>query len=665
MAPRPQPAAAALRGRRRRTRPPRSGPGARHRPARRAPRPWCASSPGPTCPRSWPPPSTCRRSSRRSSSRARRRAARRPAGGRRRAGGRRGRQRRPAQRRRAHPGRLLAGADGPGAGGHPRRLLRRRRLLPDRRAPLRQDQEGLRRSTSPSPPSSRPPPSPPAPRSSPPSWGSRWRRRPAAAPTAPCPPRQRRSPHGPRPRRRRRAAVPARRGAWSPLVQIQAGGGAERPAFFCVHGAGATSSTSATWPFASAPDQPFFGLQARGVDGKLTPLTRVEEMAALYLSEIRRVQPHGPYLLGGYSGGGVIAFEMARQLRQQGEETAFLGLHRHLLPDAPHPAGHPGQLAQPAPTTGSATPASCPGRRADTFRALPPAGARIKLLPQARRGPPPRSARPAALGHPSARPRRLPAPAVRRPGRPVPRRRSDIRRTTTASTTWAGAAHFAGGRGDPLHPRHPRQPGAGAQRDHPGRRAARLRRPRRPPRRPATMAPIRRSGGAGGGAPGRPGRPGLWRWWPGTDARLARRAGLPAGLRRPPCRSAWPVSPMAGPPVLPADQPAGLLHPTPAAPRAGGQAAARSTRSAADLRPSLPGRRLPHRRGHHPPGLARPGPAPPARTAAAVGDRRRPRPRGRPAQLPRPASPVPRAGVPPPSSSTSASTASATAPGGA
>jgi thioesterase domain-containing protein len=71
-------------------------------------------------------------------------------------------------------------------------------------------------------------------------------------------------------------------------------------------------------------DQPFYGLQAQGVDGKLPPLERIEDMASQYLESIRKVQPNGPYLLGGYSGGGVVAFEMAQQLHQVGEEVALL-----------------------------------------------------------------------------------------------------------------------------------------------------------------------------------------------------------------------------------------------------------------------------------------------------------------------------------------------------
>jgi acyl transferase domain-containing protein/thioesterase domain-containing protein/acyl carrier protein len=68
-------------------------------------------------------------------------------------------------------------------------------------------------------------------------------------------------------------------------------------------------------------DRPFYALQARGLYGDAEPHETFEEMAADYLAELREVQPHGPYLLGGFSGGGLIAFEMARRLIEQGERV--------------------------------------------------------------------------------------------------------------------------------------------------------------------------------------------------------------------------------------------------------------------------------------------------------------------------------------------------------
>jgi len=74
------------------------------------------------------------------------------------------------------------------------------------------------------------------------------------------------------------------------------------------------------------PDQPFYGLQAPGLEGEEQPYTRIEELATHYLDAIRAVQPEGPYHLGGWSVGGTIAFEMAHQLLRQGQEVELLAL---------------------------------------------------------------------------------------------------------------------------------------------------------------------------------------------------------------------------------------------------------------------------------------------------------------------------------------------------
>jgi phthiocerol/phenolphthiocerol synthesis type-I polyketide synthase E len=111
---------------------------------------------------------------------------------------------------------------------------------------------------------------------------------------------------------------------WSPLVPIQPGG--SRPPFFCMHGAGGNVLTYRDLSRHLGADQPFYGLQCRGLDGSCPPLTTVEEMAARYVKEIRRVQPYGPYYVGGYCGGGTIAFEVAQQLLAEGEQIALLAL---------------------------------------------------------------------------------------------------------------------------------------------------------------------------------------------------------------------------------------------------------------------------------------------------------------------------------------------------
>lgn len=114
------------------------------------------------------------------------------------------------------------------------------------------------------------------------------------------------------------------------LVPIQPSG--SKPPLFCMHGNGAHVLAFQDLAQYLGADQPFYGLQARGVDGVSTPLNRIEDMAAAYIEEIRAVQPEGPYYLAGFSSGGVVAFEMARQLHAKGEKVAFVGLLDTFVP---------------------------------------------------------------------------------------------------------------------------------------------------------------------------------------------------------------------------------------------------------------------------------------------------------------------------------------------
>ena len=110
---------------------------------------------------------------------------------------------------------------------------------------------------------------------------------------------------------------------WSPVVPIQPFG--SRPPFFCVHAAGGNVLLYRDLSQHLGDNQPFYGLQFPGLDGEQPLLTRIEDMAALYV-QIRTVQLHGPYYLGGYCLGGTIALEMAQQLTNQREEVALLAL---------------------------------------------------------------------------------------------------------------------------------------------------------------------------------------------------------------------------------------------------------------------------------------------------------------------------------------------------
>lgn len=111
---------------------------------------------------------------------------------------------------------------------------------------------------------------------------------------------------------------------WSSLVVLRAG--ASKPPFFCVHGIGGEVLNYRDLARHLSPDQPLYGLQAQGLDGKHPCHDRVEDMADHYINEIRSVQPVGPYYLGGLSFGGVVAFEMARQLHAQHQQVGLVAL---------------------------------------------------------------------------------------------------------------------------------------------------------------------------------------------------------------------------------------------------------------------------------------------------------------------------------------------------
>jgi amino acid adenylation domain-containing protein len=111
---------------------------------------------------------------------------------------------------------------------------------------------------------------------------------------------------------------------WSSLVAIRPAG--KKPPFFFVHPIGGNVLNFVGFCGHFGSDRPIYGLQARGLNGEETPHTVIEEMAADYIRSIRSVQPEGPYFIGGFSAGGVVAFEMAHQLKAAGQEVATLAL---------------------------------------------------------------------------------------------------------------------------------------------------------------------------------------------------------------------------------------------------------------------------------------------------------------------------------------------------
>ncbi|MDO9119950.1 MAG: amino acid adenylation domain-containing protein [Nitrospira sp.] len=110
---------------------------------------------------------------------------------------------------------------------------------------------------------------------------------------------------------------------WQSLVAIQPSG--TGVPLFMVPGVGGNVLVFAKLARLLGTDQPLYGLQARGLDGKETPFISVSEMAAHYVQEVRRMHPDGPYLIGGVCTGGLIGYEMARQLTALGcQVTLFM-----------------------------------------------------------------------------------------------------------------------------------------------------------------------------------------------------------------------------------------------------------------------------------------------------------------------------------------------------
>lgn len=119
------------------------------------------------------------------------------------------------------------------------------------------------------------------------------------------------------------------------LVQMHAGKNQERKPFFICAGMFGNILNLRYLAQQIGKVRPVYGLQARGLYGDQEPHETFEEMAEAYLAEIRTVQPQGPYLFGGFSGGGLVAYEMAQQLRAEGEEVAIVVMLDTPIPGLP------------------------------------------------------------------------------------------------------------------------------------------------------------------------------------------------------------------------------------------------------------------------------------------------------------------------------------------
>jgi len=117
------------------------------------------------------------------------------------------------------------------------------------------------------------------------------------------------------------------------LVAMHEGEGGARSPFFLVAGMFGNVLNLRHLAQLLGNDRPFYGLQAKGLLGDDAPHTTIKAAAADYIAEIQAIQPEGPYYLGGFSGGGIHALEIAQQLKAKGEECAIL-----VLLDTPPPA---------------------------------------------------------------------------------------------------------------------------------------------------------------------------------------------------------------------------------------------------------------------------------------------------------------------------------------
>jgi len=109
-----------------------------------------------------------------------------------------------------------------------------------------------------------------------------------------------------------------------PLVQLKSGSG--QPPVFIAHGLGGSVMDFYQIVKHIQTPRAIHGMQAKGIDGVEEPFDRIEDMARYSLDAVRQLQPHGPYLLIGFSLGGLVTLEMAQQLIAEGETIGLLAM---------------------------------------------------------------------------------------------------------------------------------------------------------------------------------------------------------------------------------------------------------------------------------------------------------------------------------------------------
>ena len=132
--------------------------------------------------------------------------------------------------------------------------------------------------------------------------------------------------------------------SYAPLVELRSGG--DEPPFFCVHPVGGHVLCYHDLAQLLDGDRRFYGLQARGLEDNLDPHSDLAAMATEYVAAVLQIQPTGPYRLGGWSLGGVVAYEMACQLEDQGHRVDLVALLDSRRPNGrPLPDDEPALLA--------------------------------------------------------------------------------------------------------------------------------------------------------------------------------------------------------------------------------------------------------------------------------------------------------------------------------
>ncbi|WP_108484034.1 type I polyketide synthase [Oceaniglobus ichthyenteri] len=119
------------------------------------------------------------------------------------------------------------------------------------------------------------------------------------------------------------------------LVALHQGAGGQKTPMFIVAGMFGNVMNLRHLGLSLGQDRPVYGLQARGLIGDAEPHHTIGDAAQAYIAEIQQVQPQGPYLLGGFSGGGITAYDMAGRLQQMGEDVSVLALLDTPLPVRP------------------------------------------------------------------------------------------------------------------------------------------------------------------------------------------------------------------------------------------------------------------------------------------------------------------------------------------